>query len=339
MTVRGPVDSSALGPTLTHEHILGDVMSWWQRSTSPGLDPDVFAEQPVSPPLLWDLKHDPFGNKDNCRLDDVDVAVEEVRRFAALGGSTILEATGLGIGRNLAGLREVSERTGVHIVAGTGFYLEAAQPAALADLDETAVADLILRDIAEGEAGIRPGFIGEIGVGQGFTPAEQKSLAAACLAQREALLPLQIHLPAWFRLGGEVLDFVEARGVEPAHVVLCHMGPSGDDPGYQQDLMRRGAWVQYDMIGAELFYADQNAQCPSDEDNARHIARLVGDGWGDRLLLSSDVFLKSLLRRYGGPGYAHILQYFVPRLERWGIGPETVNRLLVDNPRSVFESL
>jgi len=92
------------------------------------------------------------------------------------------------------------------------------------------------------------------------------------------------------------------------------------------------------MVGAELYYADQGVQCPADEDNARHIVSLLEAGYGDRVLISSDIFLKSLLRRYGGPGYAHILQYFVPRLQRLGVSADVIAQLLVHNPRSLFET-
>ncbi len=338
MTVRGLIDSAELGVTLTHEHIINDVSSWWQASTSPGLDPHQFAEAPVTMDLLWDLKQDPFGNKDNCRLQDIEVAVAEVARFADLGGGTIVETTGLGIGRDLAGLREVSERTGVHIVAGTGYYLEGSQPDWLGSASEEEIAEVIRADLAAGEGGVRPGIIGEIGVGQDFTPAERKSLAAACAVQTSTRLPMQIHLPGWFRLGDEVLDFVEQRGVDPNHVILCHMNPSGSDPNYQKHVMDRGAWVQYDMIGAELFYADQGVQCPSEEDTARYLTVLVEDGYIGRLLMSSDIFLKSLLRCYGGPGYAHILQYFLPRLHRHGLDQAAGQQLTITNPRRIFDT-
>ena len=122
MTVTGPVDSSDLGVTLSHEHILNDVTSWWHETSSAGWSPEEFARRPVSMDILWDLRHDPFGNRDNCRLDDEDLAAEEVARYAALGGATIVDATGLGVGRDLARLRRVSERTGVRIVAGTELW-------------------------------------------------------------------------------------------------------------------------------------------------------------------------------------------------------------------------
>ncbi len=336
-TVRGPIQAADLGICLTHEHVLNDVKSWWHLTESIGLDPEAFAHKPLGMEDLWDLKHDPFANLDNCRLDDLALAVEEVLRFAALGGRSLIETTVPGIGRDLRGLKAVSERTNIHIVAGTGFYLQSAHPGFVREKSAQELAEWIVTDIRDGEDGIRPGIIGEIGVSDQFTPDERKSLTAACLAQRETGLPMQVHLPGWFRSGDAVLDHVEANGVDPASVVLCHMNPSGDDQPYQQRLAKRGAWIQYDMVGAELFYADQGVQCPSDAENARNIVALIEAGHLHRLLLSSDIFLKNLLRRYGGPGYAHLLQYFIPRLRRLGVSADTIQVLLVTNPRSLFE--
>ncbi|WP_202619201.1 phosphotriesterase family protein [Ornithinimicrobium cavernae] len=336
MTVTGPVPATDLGVTLTHEHIFNDASSWSHRTSSTGWDPEDLASRPVSEDILWDLRQDPFANLDNCRLEDVDTASAEVQRYADLGGRTIIDTTGLGAGRNLSGLREVSLRTGVQVVAGTGYYLEGSHPTDVAALAPEQVAETILTDLAEGSDGIRPGIIGEIGVSADFTNAERVSLRGALLAQVDSGLPVQVHLPAWFRRGDEVLDLAEDTGVDPARVVLCHMGPSAADRDYQRRLLRRGAWVQYDMIGMEVFYADQGEQCPSDEENAAALTELVHDGFGDRLLISQDIFLKSLLRSHGGPGYGHILQYFVPRLLRHGLTRVEVDRLLIDNPRALF---
>lgn len=338
MTVTGPVDSADLGTTLTHEHIINDVTSWWQSTCSTGWSAEEFENHPVTMDIVWDLKQDPFGNRDNCRLDDEGLAIEEVGRYATLGGQTIIDATGLGVGRDLALLQRVSERTGVNIIAGTGYYLDGAQPAQVKALRPEQIAELIVADVTDGADGIRPGIIGEIGVGADFTPAERASLEGALIAQRELDLPVEVHLPAWFRRGGEVLDLAEQHGVDPACVVLCHMGPSGDDLTYQEELLRRGAWVQYDMIGMEVFYADQKVQCPSDEENARWLCRLAERGHLARLLISQDIFVKSLLRHYGGPGYGHILQYFVPRLRRLGMTEGDIDHLLTINPRTLFET-
>ena len=113
------------------------------------------------------------------------MACEELDKFTALGGRTVVETTGWGIGRDLAGLKRLSERTGVHVVAGTGFYLEASHPVDVLALGADGVTERILADLRDGEDGVRPGIIGEIGVSADFTPAEQVSLRGALAAQVE----------------------------------------------------------------------------------------------------------------------------------------------------------
>lgn len=337
-SVTGVVDSSDLGICLPHEHILNDVRSWWSATTQQGVDTDWFRDAPVSDSIAWELRQDPFGNLDNCAMDNQQLAIEELSRFADLGGMSILEATSVSIGRDLPKLRDISLATGLTIIAGTGFYLDSSQPENIKKLSSEQIAEILREDLTVGVDGVRPGFIGEIGVSADFTEAERRSLEAACIVQRETRLPIQVHLPGWFRLGHEVLDACESNGVDPHSVVLCHMGPSGDDKDYQRALARRGAWIQYDMIGMEVFYADQGVQCPSDDDNAKHILNLCDAGYLSQVLMSQDIFLKSLLRAHGGPGFGHILQYFVPRLLRHGATEDVIQQLLVTNPRTMFET-
>ena len=79
-------------------------------------------------------------------------------------------------------------------------------------------------------------------------------------------------------------------------------------------------------------------QCPSDDEVARAIIGLVDHGYLDRLLLSQDVFLKMMLTRYGGNGYAFVTKHFLPRLLRHGIDPAALDVLMVTNPRRVFDA-
>ena len=93
------------------------------------------------------------------------------------------------------------------------------------------------------------------------------------------------------------------------------MNPSLHDHKYQRSLADRGAFIEYDMIGMDFFYADQQAQSPCDEENAIAICRLVEDGYVQSILMSQDVFLKMMLTRYGGFGYGYILKHFAPASE------------------------
>jgi phosphotriesterase-related protein len=63
---------------------------------------------------------------------------------------------------------------------------------------------------------------------------------------------------------------------------------------------------------------------------------MVSSGYEDRLLLSHDVFVKTVLRKYGGNGYAHLLENILPILRTRGIEEATLRRLVVKNPRRVL---
>ena len=339
-TVTGPIESAEMGLTLTHEHLFNIVTPWWHPPYDDSARSKELVDEKVSITNVWELRHDPFLNKDNCALDDIESAIVEVKRFAAQGGRTILEACAdQGNGRDPEGLARISRESGLNVVMGSGIFLDPVHGPEHLDGTVREIADRIVRDLTVGAQGtnIRAGFIGEIFVGQPFTNRERNSLAGACLAQRETGVPIQIHMPGWYRLGDEVLDFVAAQGVPMQSVVLCHSNPSGDDYEYQTRLLKRGIYLQYDMIGMQVFYADQQAACTSDEDDARNIARLVGAGFGDRVLMSQDIFMKILLRANGGPGYGHIVEFFLPRLARHGVPLQQGIAMMTDNPRRLFE--
>jgi phosphotriesterase-related protein len=223
---------------------------------------------------------------------------------------------------------------------GCGYYIEPFHPDDVARMSVDAVADRITADVTDGvgATGIRAGFIGEIGISRDFTSEEEKVLRGAARAQARVHVPLSVHLPGWKRYGLRVLDVVEEEGADPAACILCHMNPSHADEDYQHAIADRGAWLEYDMIGMDWYYADADEQCPCDEELAISIATLARAGYLQRLLLSSDVFLKMMLVRYGGFGYAHVLENFLPRLRRHGLSENDVWQLVTDNPRKVFET-
>jgi len=331
-----PVDQ--LGMTLMHEHILNDCRCWWHAPKT--RERQYLAESFVCIEILGELRQDPFVNKHNITLDDEPLAIAELKAFAAEGGRTVVEPTCQGIGRDPRALRRISEATGLNIVMGAGYYLGSSHPEKVAAMTAEQIADEIVREATQGVDGsdVKIGLIGEIGVSSDFTAGEEKSLRGAAQAQVRTGLPLMVHLPGWFRLGHRVLDVVAEEGGDLRHTVLCHMNPSHDDQPYQQELAARGAFIEYDMIGMDFFYADQQVQCPSDEEAARAIVKLVEAGYTDRILLSHDVFLKMMLTRYGGNGYAYIPRHFLPRLRRHGLNEAILNQMMQDNPRSVFRA-
>lgn len=336
MTVLGPMPLAKMGVTLMHEHILLDAAGKW---VAPCCCSDRhIAEAPVSIENLGELAMNPLMSRDNCQLFDVDTAIAELLKFRALGGDTVVDPTNLGIGRDPRALQRISRLTGLNIVMGTGLYLEPSHPEWSKALDVATLADKLIYDVGgkEEKPAVIAGLIGEIGVSSRFTPLEEKSLRAAGRANAATGVPIEVHLPGWERLGHKVLDILEEEGADLRHTVLCHMNPSFADKTYQRDLARRGAFLEYDMIGMSYYYADESAQSPSDEENASAIRELIDDGFIQQILLSQDVFLKTMLTRYGGHGYGYILKHFVPRLRRHGVSDEQLETLMIANPQRVF---
>lgn len=335
-TVTGPVPRVALGVTLMHEHILNDCTCWWR-----GRDPDFASpirDLPVSASILSQLKHDPFACRDNCGLDDEAMAVAELLQFRAEGGGTVLDPTCRGIGRSPEALVRIAQATGLNIVMGSGYYLHSSHPPELAAMTAE---DIAAELVHEHRRGVGPehvpiGIIGEIGVSADFTSEERKSLRGAAIAALDTGLPLMIHLPGWERLAHDVLDAVAGEGQPLDRVILCHMNPSWDDGDYQRSLADRGAFLEFDMVGMDYWYDDQQVQCPSDADCAAAVAALARDGYLDRLLLSQDVFLKMMLTAFGGNGYAHVQRHFLPRLLRAGLSEADLDRLMIANPAAAL---
>ena len=340
MTVTGPIPVGEMGVTLMHEHILLDGAKAWRCPCDIDEEGRRVSEQPVNMEIIGELRMNPYLNRDNVSLDDADVALRELERYRRFGGNTVVDATTIGIGRDPEALARIARLSGLKIVMGTGFYLEFSHPDWLRSMDVEAIAQFIVDDVGGGETQppVMAGIIGEIGVSKDFTEAERRSLRGAARASARTGVPLTIHLPGWERLAHEVLDVVESEGADLSHTVLCHMNPSWNDTAYQTSLAARGAFIEYDMIGMDYYYADQDAQSPSDEDNARGILTLVEKGYADRVLMSQDVFLKMMLTCYGGFGYAHVLRHFVPRLKRHGLDEAVIRRMLTDNPKSVFSA-
>ncbi|WP_250562424.1 phosphotriesterase family protein [Sphaerisporangium fuscum] len=334
-TVLGPVPVTELGITLCHEHLRNDGALAWHPAEEGDAEGELIASSPVRPEFLARLRHDPYLSRDNVSLDDTAVAVEEVARFAARGGRTVLEVTPDGLGRAPAELARIARATGLNVVMGCGFYLERTHPPRVGAMSVEGVAEEIERDVTEGVAGVRAGVIGEIGVSAGFTPAEEKVLRAAARAQARTGVPLSVHLPGWVRHGHRVLDVIGEEGGRLAATVLSHLNPSGADRDHQVSLALRGAYLGYDMCGMDYLYPGEG-QSPCDEDNAAAVTWLTRAGLGHRVLLSQDVFLKTMLVRHGGNGYSHVLTHFVPRLHRHGLTPEETTRMLVGNPRELF---
>jgi predicted metal-dependent phosphotriesterase family hydrolase len=155
-TVSGDIVPDQLGLTLSHEH------------------------------LLWEVPA-PYNDEDpDLGLDSLEAAENELRRFRAAGGGALVEMTTPELRRDPSGLRTLSERTGVHILAATGH-----NKARFADswnagkrVDEIAAA--MIEDITRGMDGtaVRAGVIKASTSKDMATVGERRVIQAAGLAHQ-----------------------------------------------------------------------------------------------------------------------------------------------------------
>jgi len=312
-TVAGEISIEALGFTLPHEHLFNDI---GVRELYPNPDYPAIFDVPVTPENAWILRENPLASLDNCRLDSVTDALDELTEYKKYGGQTVIDVTPEGQGRNLTKLQEVSKKTGINIIAGGGWYLEPYHPQWMDGMGPDSLAEYMLREdygpTAKRHKSATPGVIGEIGISPGVTSNEIRSLRAACRVQREANLPLFVHLPGFIRAAHRILDIILVEeNVPNSAVVLCHIDPSGSDGEYQLSIADRGVWLEFDMIGMPFrFNLPGEGRAPDLRMTAEAIERLVNRGYGSSLLFSHDMFLKTMLRRNGGNGLSFIPSLF-----------------------------
>src|SRR5262249_48267671 len=160
-------------------------------------------------------------------LDDEAVATEELVRYRRAGGSAICDPTTCDLGRDPEALRRISQATGVHIVMGSGWYRPATYPTYIEREGPGQLAARLIGELTQGvgATGIRPGFIGEIGTERHFiAPATERVFRAAARAHVTTGCPIVTHTTHSGELALAQLDLLEEEGVDPARVIISHLG-------------------------------------------------------------------------------------------------------------------
>ena len=328
-TVRGPVAPESLGITMAHEHLWMDAtpllsVHGYYPGGLPAWDAGVAAE------ARWN----PGVHPDNYRLNDVDAAVDELAPFVAAGGATVVELTPPSLGRNVLRVREIAERTGINVIQGTGHYLEATHEPWLAEAGESAIARRLVADAMVGMdgTGIRAGIFGEIGTSNPVTPAEKRVLRASASAASETGRTISVHLHPWGHEGAAVLDALVAAGGTPSRIILGHLNTAIDRLDELRTFADRGAILGFDLFGFDHSLLGPGRWPPSDRDAAMTVVSLIGAGYRDQIVLGQDIGVRTRYRRWGGWGYAHLLEHVVPLLRELGASAEDVDAMLVGTP-------
>lgn len=305
-TVVGDVDPAELGRVSAHEHVM------------------------VAGGLMCILEP-------QFRLADVDRNVADVQEFRASGGGALVDTMPIVGGRSAEGLVEIARRTGVHVVACTGFhqlkYYDDRHWINRYGVDR--LAELVIGEIETGmdeycwdgpdpsPTGARAGVI-KIAGELHHVPARVRTLIEAVgTAHRATGAPVIVHTERG-SAAHELLDLLAAEGVQPASILLSHLDRN-PDVVLHDELAERGAFIGYDWIARVKVRPDSVV--------AELVAGMAERGHADLLTIGMDLVRNTHWPAYGGgPGLRFLFGEMVPRLARAGIDPAVLDAMCVDNP-------
>jgi phosphotriesterase-related protein len=339
-TVLGDIPSEQAGVTLAHEHIL---------YAYPGADLDHRTQ--------FDFEE----------IADRVAAVARAGREEN-GITTLVEMTPAEVYRHPPLMRAVSERSGVHVIAVTGFFPETMgipyywRRQTIEELCDFFVADLTEGMIFQGrQTGIRAGAIkiatGGEGVstrasppgpnGRRITAIEDRIIRAAAHAQQTVGCAINTHTDpndyAVTNPGIEQLDILAEEGTDLTKVIVGHAFVMPRDIEQVIEICDRGATVNVDHVGIPWKH-DSTDQL--DGLLADRVAELVARGYGDQISMSYDRWFFNPRAKVteldpeflnAKVPYSHMFDSFLPRLAKLGVPREVSMRFLVQTPRRIFE--
>ena len=299
-TVLGDIEAKDLGFTMAHEHIL---------------------THPKGSGSKAEIGH---------HLDSVEKAIQMLQEFKAIGGGCIIETTPESWGRNTPGMVEASEKSGVHVVACTGYICEEhGMEPEVSDWSINYIADRMIKDVTEGMDGttVKAGWVKAGTAYMHITPNEEKVLRAAAQAAMETGVCMHTHTTSG-TMGIEQIEVVESEGLDLSRMIVAHVDRNLD-LWYHRKLLSKGVYIIYDGPGKVKYYPDSA--------RVEVLRQLVADGYEDRIMLSNDMGRRSHHTVYGyGPGFNWIKQRFLPRLIEEGFAEETLHKFMVDNPARIY---
>ncbi|MDR0841314.1 MAG: phosphotriesterase [Christensenellaceae bacterium] len=275
------------------------------------------------------------------RIDDEDLTLRELLEFKAAGGGAVVDAQPVGCGRGAAALRRLSEKSGVHVIASTGFHKMEFYPADhwIFTRDEKQLTDLFCTELRSGmyldgdaafpacRSDIKAGQIkAALGAGP-FHAQYRKLFAAAASAAVATGAPLMVHIEP----GSDVqipANFLARQGVNLSRVIFCHMDRAVPDMSVHTLLCERGITLEYDTIAREKYHSDAR--------EVEIVQCLLQAGHAGRLLMGLDV-TKRRIKAYGGaPGLSYIQTHFLPQLRQCGVEEDAIQKIFYANPARIF---
>lgn len=303
-TVLGPIPAEELGVVAVHEHV-GYGM--------PGSELDT---------RWWKTPEQRYAE-----------TVPKLRQFHEYGGGTFVDATGICNGRDVDYYKSLSAKTGVHIVACTGFV---GGDTALPFFERASVDYLAAQFTHEitvgiGGTGARAGVI-KVGVSRGgrMTELDKRIYRAAARSALATGVPILTHLA----IDAETAIAIFADEGLPLDRVLFGHADDGVNAEKTRDtwIAEQGGRVGFDTFGYETELEDPPFWARPRKQRLDHFLRFI-DQHLDKALASADANCSPL----GWPGVkGHTVNYIfedlIPDLRAAGVDEATITTIFETNP-------
>ena len=345
MTVLGPIDADTLGVTTMHDHVLAYLTPFFcsnltdenKRLCPINMEKEISIEDLCYLNELGLRVH----NENNWDLSNVELMKREVSFFKQRGGKSILEASAPGIRTNIEGIRDISQSTGVNIIASTGLYVGVSWPAKFKKMNEKEYKNYLLKEI---EIGIENTNIcaGHIKTAiRTDVPEELKFLRSTAEVSLEKKLLVTAHTSRGTHPASrkKMLQLLLDSGLPPEKLLLCHIHFSFWEEDFVSTFINPNKqhlkldWALEVMDLGVNICIDCFGEQPGPWNSIRlaGLITLLNKGYEDQIVIGNDVFQKTMTRSFGGFGYCSIIDYVIPELKHHGISQETIDKITVKN--------
>lgn len=361
-TVRGEIKPEELGFTTMHEHLLCDFTEMMKHSIDPAVRAGI--DRIPAPMLALNMKNLPslrsgMGSfSKDCATDkDMDYMVGELTAFREMGGNAIVDATPTAVAfeKDPAGLRELSEKSGVHIVTCTGLYTAPTQPEEYKAMSEDDLTAMFIDQLKNGfgDTGVKPGFmkcaINTVGDVMGVSEYEIKAVRACARAAAEVGCSIHIHngQPMWINECTAVAQMVLDLGVQPDKLLMLHMDSLIRRPMTELEYIKNFDAAKMVDISLMLKLLDMGVNIgfdswdmnmdylPSNSDRLKALVELLRRGYAGQIVMGHDAYDKSRGVAYGYTGYTGFIRNALPTLRQLGYEAE-IGKLTVENPAHIL---
>ncbi len=273
----------------------------------------------------------------HIHLYDVEAGVDEVARCSAAGAGLMVDCMPVSAGRDVTRLAEISERTGVAVVATTGLHHDRYYgPLHWTNrIGPDELAALFVADLTEGvdefdytgpivrRTAHRAGVIKVATSGDVPDQRDLRNLDAAAAASVATGAPVITHCEGGAGGLAQVARLVDG-GVPSSSIIVGHVDKS-DDTGYMTDLAGTGVILELDQA---LRQRDRGPTSVT----VRSILSLVAAGFGDQIVLGTDGARRTLWTALGGePGLAWLASDFPGVLVNAGVERADLQKMFHDN--------